>query len=311
ELTWDLPVLQIQKNNPRIIIFLDIALETTPYIRQLTKRPRKGFAIDHHVTDEEAIPPNVTLYNPCHQGQAYLPTVYLTDKVIASLFEIAPFDFFPELTFIGTFADAGIGYEAGTYVVEKGLEDLLGWAEQNHSELLELLDFDGFVIPQAQHLSICFNYYIRDKGLIEANIQLVNSLDKKSSLFSFFEKIEKHYRYDSIELYELVQSILDDNEKNDEPVIVYFNKGKREGNGDIARLLVERLQKPTIVYSLLRTKEGERYLISGRAPRKTKKTVNLVPIFSKYGGGGHQKACGLRLEKDKLALFLDDVKMNL
>lgn len=138
------------------------------------------------------------------------------------------------------------------------------------------------------------------------DIQLVNKLEEGVDLDDLFSEIVKTYHSNALALYRTVLSILE--AKTEEPVPLYENRDLPGHNGEITRLLVEHAQKPAVVYSKNRTKEGGVIMVSGRAPRKTVAKIDLVPLFKKYGGGGHRRACGLRLASEQKEEFLQDVK---
>lgn len=311
ETDWELPIPEIQSYKPKLLILLDIATGSSSFLRTITKKPRYSYSIDHHITSETELPPHLKMYNPGFDGEIYLPTVYLVDQVISKVFNIIPHEFFPELTFLGVFADAGIGFENGELVIEHGLENMISWANQEGSSLLKVIKINKIELPRAHHLTISFNYYIKDKGIQEANIQLVNSMDQNKDLTEFLHKIETDYQYETEDLYAVTQSIISQDKSDANPVLVYHNETGEHSNSDLARLVVERVQKPTLVYSNLISKKGPQILASGRAPRRANKEFDLIPVFSKYGGGGHKKACGLRIAKSDFDLFVEDfLKLN-
>ncbi|MFX0094386.1 MAG: DHHA1 domain-containing protein [Candidatus Hodarchaeota archaeon] len=311
-LTWDVPYDNVEEYDPDVVILLDIASGSVGEPKSLARLAPRVYQIDHHITKEIGHPKRLLAYNPTRSGEYYIPTVYLTRelclqlKVESMLSENANL-----VTLIGLFADAAISYyrevdSALKYYVEPQISEFYEHCKLQNPSYFQIKTQNNFEFPLLQQATLCLFLFNRDLGQDEGYVQLVNAMEQKNQVDALVQKIILKYEGEFSTLLDKIQRILNYFEHETDLAIIQYNNREREiSNSTLSRLLVEHTGKPVVVHSST-TRE---VFISARLPKTLK--MNLVTIFEKYGGGGHQKACGGRIRQEDLPLLIQDIEDQL
>ncbi|MFX0065088.1 MAG: DHHA1 domain-containing protein [Candidatus Hermodarchaeota archaeon] len=310
-LSWDIPYDLVDDYDPDIVILLDIASNSVGDPKSLARLAPTVFQIDHHITKEIGHPQRLMAYNPVRSGEVYIPTVFLSREIGLHLnIESINSKNANLVTLIGLFADAAISYyrEENSdfkFYVEPKLSDFYEHCKSESPKYFQIMSHANFKFPLLQQITSCMDFYNKDLGLDEGFVQLVNAMERESQIENLFEEIISKYDLEFLNLLDKLEKILNYYENEpDMPVINYNNRQKDISNSTLSRLLVEHTGKAVVVHST--TNE---VLVSARLPKSLHK--DLVPIFEKYGGGGHSKACGARIRQEDLPLLLQDVENEL
>ncbi|MFX0123950.1 MAG: DHH family phosphoesterase, partial [Candidatus Hodarchaeota archaeon] len=147
ELRWEIPIDQ----EFDILIMVDLAYDNTPNYRRAANQARQSYAIDHHVTSEKGFPKRVVMYNPCKDGQCYLPATYLVYEVITEL-GVKTEPFYEYMNLLGILADAGINFIVNQdakieYFFDPKLKNIFEKSRVHFDYLFEQKSYDGLIYP--------------------------------------------------------------------------------------------------------------------------------------------------------------------
>ncbi len=302
---FDLPLVEIKKTHPSVLILLDIAVDSVTNLRPAAHLANQVFLVDHHTIEENEIPPKIITYNPCFRGDCYTPTVSLVGELISQLASASvdnrENDFL--ILLLGLYSDAAISYHKMTNLeyswhFEPQFEEVFNQAIAGFPDYFKIItSLHKIQYPYFQKIVKSFDSYIEDVGFDEVSTQLVNTSIEPKGISLFFSKVVQRYGQDFDDLLNQISSIMDTHLK-DGNLILYRNETDYS-NGILSRLLTEHSGKASVVYST-----GKEITISARLPRDS--TISLVPVFNQYGGGGHPRACGAKILPDQLRNFLAD-----
>ncbi|MFX1512452.1 MAG: DHHA1 domain-containing protein [Promethearchaeota archaeon] len=312
--SWDVPLTEIKEFKPDLVLLLDIALTSGTNVRRIPAMVRSGavFQIDHHVTPNTGLPlKQFCMLNPCTDGDLYLPTTYLVEQFLQRLFKEykpSPSSMHGLMTLLGVFADAGITSfikepktrQLGVYAVPE-LQTFYEEASQSFPKYFSESQLHDLPFLHISKVCKCLEVASFDDGFEEWYLQIINSFeDKENGLDALNDEIIKKYSSHFARLFATLHKILSSVDKS-KPFLIYRNRTVQEPNSTLSRYLVEMIGKPVVVYST-----GNIVTVSARAPVDS--TVDFVPVFNKYGGGGHKRACGIKLDPEKLLEFISDLK---
>ncbi len=313
--SWDIPLNEIQELKPDLICLLDIALTSGTNVRRIPAMVRSGsaFQIDHHVTLEGIPTKTYCTYNPCTDGDLYLPTTYLVDQFLQRLckeYRPASDSMHSLLTLLGVFADAGISSfvkdqkkrELEIYTVPE-LQAFYKETSESFSKYFNVSYLHDLPFLHIAKVCKCYEVAAWDDGFEDWYLQIINSFDKGNSLEALNAEIVEKYSSYFTHLFATLDKILTSTDRS-KPFLIYRNRTIQEPNSTLSRYLVEILGRPVVVYST-----GKTVTVSARAPVDS--TVDFVPVFNKYGGGGHKRACGVKFEPEKLQEFIVDLKESI
>ncbi|MFX1535173.1 MAG: DHHA1 domain-containing protein [Promethearchaeota archaeon] len=310
-LSWDIPYDLVNEYDPDIVILLDIASNSVGDPKSLARLSPTVFQIDHHITKDIGHPQRLMAYNPVRSGEYYVPTVFLSREIGLHLnIESLASKNANLVTLIGLFADAAVSYyreenSAFKFYVEPKISDFYEYCKSESPKYFQIMTQDNFKFPLLQQITSCMDFFNKDLGLDEGYVQLVNAMEKESQIENLFEEVISNYNSDFLNLLDKLEKILNYYENEpDMPIINYNNRQKDISNSTLSRLLVEHTGKVVVVHSTAVT--AMEVLISARLPKSLHK--DLVPLFEKYGGGGHSKACGARIRQEDLPLLLQDIE---
>ncbi|MHA1917781.1 MAG: DHHA1 domain-containing protein [Candidatus Ranarchaeia archaeon] len=302
---WSLPIKNIQKEHPGYLFLLDIASDSVENLRITTKVAKNVFQIDHHITDMESHPKKIVMYNPCYKGEYYLPTVFLVDEIskkIATIDEINVENNILVLL-LGLYADAAISYhnlfDKYSWHCEPKIKSHFKEMEKQFPSYFDIEKKGSIEYPIFQKMVKCVDYYVEEQGYEEVLNQLINSYGKKEGVKELLNKITSKFEYIFENLIVTVSQILDKSDKNRN--IIEFRNTTDHTNGVLSRFLTEHSGKTSVVYS-----DANEMKVSSRLPRNI--SVSLVPIFNKYGGGGHPRACGGKISSNEVEVFVKEIE---
>lgn len=281
EVRWEIPI----DRDFDLLIMLDLAYDNTPNYRKAASRGGKSFAIDHHITNETGFPKRVIAYNPCREGQCYLPTVFLVNQVVNKLGH-PPSPLHEYLNLLGVLADAGINFSIVDnkkikYSYDLKLENLFQNGRKQYGFLFDLHEVGEFVYPRFKKTIEALNIEAEELGWKELYYRFINDVSNQATAQQFVTQIEKEHE----NAYEdLLQNLPKEPTEITRSGIWIIKNNSPLSNGVIGRAIAELYNTPVITYSCAKFCR-----VSARAP--TDSNVNFIPMFSTFGGG-HRKACG-------------------
>ncbi len=294
ELRWDIPIDQ----KFDILIMVDLAYDNTPNYRYAASKAAQSFAIDHHVTSD--FPQRVKAYNPCKEGQCYLPATFLANKILKGLGqETNPLNEY--LNLIGVLADAGINFKIQKnkiqYFYDPALKEVYDKGLQQFGFFFEKKIFTGLVYPRFKEIIEALNYEAGEVGWKEIYFRFINEVTDLATAQELIRKIEEKNKD---RFFELIHKVPKEPTEFTRSGLWLVNNTTSIGNGTMGRIIAELIGKPVLVYSCKKSCR-----VSARAPADS--TINFIPIFSGFGGG-HPKACGAFLSQSQFQSFLAKIK---
>lgn len=297
ELRWEIPI----DDNFDVLFLLDLAFENTPNYRKVASKAKNTFAIDHHITQETGFPVKVNLYNPCFEGQCYQPATFLVNRVITELGN----DNNPlcqYLNLLGVLADAGINFRTSNneikYSFDPSITPLYENGKKNFKDLFEVKQFGNYVYPHFKAVIEALNLEAADLGWNEMHLRFINEAENQAQAEQIVKKMHKKHEEAYKELLKKIPKQPTD--ISTESGVWIVKNTTSIGNGSLARVMAEMLDKPVIAY-----KCAKNCRVSARAPAESK--INFIPIFENYGGG-HPKACGAFLTPKRFSELFEKIK---
>ncbi|UCE12472.1 MAG: DHH family phosphoesterase [Candidatus Heimdallarchaeota archaeon] len=297
EVRWEIPIDQ----DFDLLIMLDLAYDNSPNYRKASSRARNSFAIDHHITKETGFPERVFAYNPCREGQCYLPTVFLVNQVINRLGQ-SPTPLQEYVNLLGVLADAGINFFTSNnneinYSYDPKLENLFHIGRKQYDFLFEQEEVGEFVYPRFKKTIEALNIEAEELGWKELYYRFINEATDQSKAQELVEQIEKKHE-NAFE--DLLQYLPKEPTEITKSGIWLIKNTSHLSNSVIGRVIAELYNTPIIAYSCAKFCR-----VSARAPADS--TMNFIPLFSTFGGG-HPKACGAFLTPLRFEELLEKIR---
>ena len=299
ELRWEIPI----ENKFDTLIMTDLAYENTPNYRAATSKAKRAYAIDHHITSETGFPQRVTVYNPCKDGQCYLPATFLAIKILKTMgHETSPL--FEYLNLIGVLADAGINFKVRedktiVYYYDAELASTYEIGQRSFEDLFHQKEFENFVYPYFKEVIGALSFEGAEEGWKELYLRFINEVTDLSAAQSLINKIVNK---NSEEFLNVVQQIPKKPTEITKSGIWLVKNTSTVSNGVIGRIISELLGHPVVTYSCKKFCR-----VSARVPSDS--DINFIPLFSGFGGG-HPKACGAFLTQNQFKAFYDKLMEN-
>jgi single-stranded DNA-specific DHH superfamily exonuclease len=295
ELRWEIPL----EDKFDILIMTDIAYDNTPNYRTTVSKAKHSFAIDHHITSETGFPQRVTVYNPCKDGQCYLPATYLANKIVKTMgHEDNPL--FEYLNLIGVLADAGINFKVSTedktikYYFDAELTSTFENGQRLFEDLFHQKEFGDFVYPYFKEVIGALSFEGAEEGWKELYLRFINEVTDLSAAQNLVNKISNK---NNDEFLNVIQQVPKKPTEITKSGIWLVKNTTTIGNGVIGRIISELLGHPVITYSCTKFCR-----VSARAPSDS--DINFIPMFDGFGGG-HPKACGAFLTPNQFNAFFE------
>ncbi|MFW9903756.1 MAG: DHH family phosphoesterase [Candidatus Thorarchaeota archaeon] len=299
ELRWEIPL----ENKYDILILVDLAYDNTPNYRAAASKAKQTFAIDHHITSETGFPQRVTVYNPCKDGQCYLPATFLTNKILKTMgSETNPL--FGYLNLIGVLADAGINFKVREdrtiiYYYDVELTSTFQNGQTSFEDLFHQKQFENFVYPYFKEVIEALSFEGAEEGWKELYLRFINEV---TDLLAAQNLINKIVNKNKEEFLNVVRQVPKKPTEMTKSGIWLVKNTSSIGNGIIGRVISELLGQPVVTYSCQKFCR-----VSARAPSDS--DLNFIPIFSGFGGG-HPKACGAFLTQNQFNAFYEKLMEN-
>ena len=256
------------------MIFLDISLDNI-----LKFATDKTLVIDHHPYSKKI--DKITFYNPRENDpESYIPTTYLIYEVIS---EIEDIDEMKWIVAVGIVGDRG---------------DLNSEFCRNF-----IKDFDYEKLELAARFIFSADLIDHNKGLEKA----LQILKKSKKLDEVLDNIYLKYCYDEVQ--REIQNSKKKIEKEDNVFFIEIDT-KYNIKSIIASNFLDKYKDAIVIAYYSRENY---YYISGR----TNTNLNIGKIFGEVAktcggsGGGHEKAAGARIKKDKIELFKEEFLIRL
>lgn len=253
------------------MIFLDISLDNiSKFITTHT------LVIDHHPYSKKI--ENIVFYNPREiEPQAYIPTSYLIYEVISEIENIEEMRWIAAVGVLGDRGDLNSEF----------CRDFVNYFK--NKDKLELVSKYIFSADLVDH-----DYGIEKALQIIRKSKTPEEVLNNGYLKSCYEEIQR-------EILNSKKKV----EREDNVIFVEVNS-RYNLKSIIAHNLLEKYKNIIVIAYSLR---DNYYHISGR----TNMNINIGKIFSEVAkicggtGGGHEKAAGARIKKDKLELFKEEL----
>ena len=299
ELRWEIPL----ENKFDLLIMTDLAYDNTPNYRTAASKAKRAYAIDHHITSETGFPQRVTVYNPCRDGQCYLPATFLANKIIKTMgHETSPL--FEYLNLIGVLADAGINFKVSqdktiTYYYDAELSSTFENGKRLFEDLFHQKEFENYVYPYFKEIIGALSFEGAEEGWKELYLRFINEVTDLSTAQSLVNKIVNK---NNEEFLNVIQQVPKKPTEITKSGIWLVKNTSAISNGVIGRIISELLGHPVVTYSCKKFCR-----VSARAPSDSH--INFIPMFSGFGGG-HPKACGAFLTQNQFETLYERLMDN-
>jgi len=299
-----------------IVITVDCGISCN---KEIKKAKENG--IDVIITDHHTIPECVTdaAFAILHPKLADYPFKELTGAGVALKFaqallaENSDKDFFEELVTLaslGTIADLGVLKGENRLIVKKGLENLLGTKSNGLKKLIQLAGIKSQDLLDTYTISFRIAPRINAAGRIGdpyIALSLLLQEEETEKVHTLGQNLEDL----NIERQKMTEKALSEansyfsEQKELPPILIAENVGWHVGIlGLVAAKLVEKYNRPAVVMQDL----GNTLVGSARSTNFLNITEMLTE-FSEYliSFGGHAKAAGFNIKKEKLGKFKDEI----
>jgi single-stranded DNA-specific DHH superfamily exonuclease len=254
----------------KVMIFLDISLDNIfKFITEAT------LVIDHHPYSKKI--PRIAFYNPREQNpKVYIPASYLVYEVVSEL------DDFRNIKWV---AALGVVGDRG-HLNSQFCRDFIKEFDEEKLELATKYTFSAELVDHNEGLE-----------------KVLNIIKKSKDLDDFLNNSYLKYCYDEVQ-----EEVIKSRKKIEKEGNVVFVEITTKYNvkSIIASKILDKYKNTIVVSYYFR----ENYCyISGR----TNTNVDIGKIFKKVSqicdgvGGGHEKAAGARINKDKIDLFKEEI----
>jgi len=301
EVTWEIDWQQMPDNSYYAGIFLDLAYSNTPNYRNVASRIKNAFAIDHHISSETGFPQKVLAFNPCRNGECYLPTAYLAQEVAQELGKSSS-PIFDYLTLLGVLGDCGIYFNVTSskeikFGYSSELEMLYKKGRSLFPELFEIETHAEFKYPRYRSVLAAIEKEAADMSWNELYIKFVNESESPTGLQGLVEEIlSKHP-----DAFTQIMAELPSEPSETSSSGIWLMKNKTSiSNGVLARTIAEMKSHPNVVYKCMK-----KCYVAARAPPGSQ--INFIPAFETFGGG-HKGACGACIPPRDMGSLLDKVR---
>ena len=299
ELRWEIPI----EEKFDILILTDLAYDNTPNYRAVASEAKHTYAIDHHITSETGFPQRVTVYNPCKDGQCYLPATFLAKEILKTMgLEISPL--YEYLNLIGVLADAGINFKVREdktikYYCDAKLSTTFEKGQRSFENFFHQKEFENFVYPYFKEVIGALNFEGAEEGWKELYFRFINEVTDLESAQNLVNKIVDK---NGNEFLNVVQQVPKKPTEITKSGIWLVKNTSSISNGVIGRIISELLGQPVVTYSCTKFCR-----VSARAPSDS--DINFISIFDGFGGG-HPKACGAFLTQNQFKAFYERMIEN-
>jgi single-stranded-DNA-specific exonuclease len=305
-------IKKAERNGVSLIVTVDCGIGSFTEIEHAKAYKIDVIVTDHHEIVGSRLPPAYAVINPLQEGCKYpfkhLAGVGIAYKLVKALYEGTPFlaEDFLDLVSLGTIADIVPLKGENRILAKHGLDEINRGRRIGLEALREASGLNGKEVSSG-HIGFILGPRINAMGRIGSPhkaLELLMASDKEEAL-----KLAKMLNAENRNRQKIEAGILEEalskveREVNfkQHKVIVLGGENWHPGViGIVASRIADRFYRPTILVSL----SGKNCKGSGRSIDK----FNLFDAILKckdllVGFGGHEGACGITIERDKLDEF--------
>lgn len=307
------------KDGVSLIITVDCGISSFKEIEYANAVKIDVIVTDHHEIVNSRLPQAYAIINPLQESCKYpfkhLAGVGLAYKLVKAIYEGTSFfaEDFLDLVSLGTIADIVPLIGENRILAKHGLDEINKRNRAGLNALAEVSGLNGKDVSSG-HIGFMLGPRINAMGRVgspQKAVDLLLTSDKNEAM-----KLAKMLDAENRSRQKIEAKILDealskiDKEINfkQHKIIVLGSEGWHAGViGIVASKIADRYYRPTILVSL----DGKYGKGSGRSVDK----FNLFDVILQcrdllIGFGGHEAACGLTIEKDRLDEFREKINME-
>ncbi len=307
-------IKKVERTGATLIITVDCGITSFKEIEYAKSLNIDTIITDHHEIAECRIPEAYAVINPLQEDCKYpfkhLAGVGLAYKLVKALYENTPFfaEDFLDLVSLGTVADVAPLIGENRTLTKYGLEELTSRGRAGLNALMDVTGLGGKDIS-AGHIGFILGPRINAMGRVGSpekalELLLTRDLTEATRLAKMLDTENRNrQKIEARILDEAVSKV--DREVNfkHHNVIVLANEGWHPGViGIVASRIADRYYRPTIMISL-----------DGKLGKGSGRSIDRFHLFDSIfrcrdllvGFGGHESACGITIEKNRIEEFRD------
>lgn len=308
-------IVSAKKQNISLIITVDCGIKGVDEVKFARRLGIDIIITDHHLPGDILPPANVVLNPKCNKVKYYEE---LSGTGVAFLLSWGIFKKFSreeeiinylDLACIGTVGDVVPLLKENRILVKDGLKYFLSTNRQGIKSLMEVAGLSGLnKINADYHIAFCIAPRINSAGRMwnaayGVELLLTNNESKAKKIAKILNNKNLHRQMEQNKILEECLDIISRNDNmQNEKVIIISNDNWHHGIiGIVASNIVEKFTKPSI---LLTAKDNGTLRGSARSIDGfdiTNALAECSDLLLSYGG--HKKAAGLLVERDKLNDF--------
>lgn len=302
-----------------LIITVDCGISSFKEIEYAKALRIDVIVTDHHEIVNSRLPQAYAIINPlqesCNYPFKHLAGVGLAYKLVKALYEGTSFfaEDFLDLVSLGTIADIVPLIGENRILAKHGLDEINKRNRMGINALTEISGLSGKDISSG-HIGFMLGPRINAMGRVGSpqkaiDLLLTDNKDEAAILAKVLDTENKNrQKIESRVLDEALSKLEREVNFKHHKVIVLGSVGWHAGViGIVASRIADRFYRPTILISL----DGKHGKGSGRSVEK----FNLFNVMLQckdllIGFGGHEGACGLTIDKDRLDEFRDKINIE-
>lgn len=309
-------IKKAHKDGMSLIITVDCGITSFKEVEYAKSLNIDTVVTDHHEILESRIPPAYAVVNPLQEGCAYpfkhLAGVGIAYKLVKALYEDTQFfaEDFLDLVSLGTIADIVPLVGENRILAKHGLEEI---GKRNRVGLKALMDVArlGAKSISSGHIGFVLGPRINAMGRIGSPnkaLDLLLSEDEEAAV-----KLAKILDSENRNRQKIEAKILDEalskverevNFKHHRVIVLASENWHPGVIGIVASRIADRFYRPAILISL----DGKLGKGSGRSIDGFHLFEYLVKCRDVLAGfGGHESACGITIEKERIDEFRDRI----
>jgi single-stranded-DNA-specific exonuclease len=309
-------VRKAHRDGVSLIITVDCGISSFKEVEYASALNVDIIITDHHEIIDVRLPPAYAVINPLQEGCSYpfkhLAGVGLAYKLVKALYEGTPHfaEDFLDLVSLGTVADIAPLIGENRILVKHGLNEMNKKSRLGLNALMEVAGMSGRDISSG-HIGFILGPRINAMGRVGSPQKALDLLmtDDREVALALAKVLDAENRtrqkLEATILEEALSKVEREVNFKHHRVIVLASESWHPGViGIVASRLVERYYRPVIMISL----DGKLGKGSGRSIEK----FHLFDYLAKCrdllaGFGGHESACGITIEKDRIDEFRERI----
>ncbi|MFA6321151.1 MAG: single-stranded-DNA-specific exonuclease RecJ [Candidatus Omnitrophota bacterium] len=301
-----------------LIITVDCGITSFKEIEQASALKIDVIVTDHHEILNSKVPAACAVINPlqsdCKYPFKHLAGVGLAYKLVKALYDGTPHfaEDFLDLVSLGTVADIAPLVGENRILAKHGLDELNRRERVGLKALMDVANLDGNI--SAGHIGFVLGPRINAMGRIGSPQKAVELLLNKDSAAA--TELAKILSTENRNRQKIEAKILEEalakvgrevNFKNHKVIVLAGENWHPGVIGIVASRIADRFYRPTILISL----DGKLGKGSGRSIDQFHLFEYLLRCKDLLAGfGGHESACGITIEKDRIAEFTEKINLE-